>query len=181
MDYLRATIDEEIGKIGPSPSGCGENRAIRRCHPRRWTRHSPRIPPHLHPTDQNLSAGTPGLARCSSANRVPQRTIFVRWGGTPPARKLITGSSNHTHAAARAGSKPARIRGCVESCSSGQSISERSTWETSAQARGGGQTTSQSARRCRPRATPSSAVRDRVSRDSAPDYPWQIQDRNKQP
>jgi hypothetical protein len=28
MDYLRATIDEEIGKIGPSPSGCGENRAI---------------------------------------------------------------------------------------------------------------------------------------------------------
>ena len=64
MAYLRATIDDEIGKIGPSPSGCGENRAILRCHPRRWTRHSLRIPPRL--------------ARFSSA--------------TPPARKLITGS-----------------------------------------------------------------------------------------
>jgi hypothetical protein len=28
MDYLRATIDDEMGKIGPSPPGCGVNRAI---------------------------------------------------------------------------------------------------------------------------------------------------------
>jgi hypothetical protein len=64
MDYLRATIDDEMGKIGPSPAGCGANRSILRCHPRRWTRHSLRIPPRL---DQFSSA-------------------------TPPARKLITGS-----------------------------------------------------------------------------------------
>jgi hypothetical protein len=36
MDYLRATSDDEMGKIGPSPSGCGVNPAILRCHPRRW-------------------------------------------------------------------------------------------------------------------------------------------------
>ena len=78
MGYLRATSDDEMGKIGRSPSGCGENRAILRCHLRRWTRHSLRIPPHLHPTDQDLSAGAPVLARFSSA--------------TPPTRKLITGS-----------------------------------------------------------------------------------------
>jgi hypothetical protein len=51
-------------KIGPSPSGCGENRAILRCHPRQWGRHSVRPPPRL--------------ARFSLT--------------TPPARKLITGS-----------------------------------------------------------------------------------------
>jgi hypothetical protein len=27
MDYLRATIDDKTGKIGPSPAGCGANRA----------------------------------------------------------------------------------------------------------------------------------------------------------
>jgi hypothetical protein len=27
MDYLLATIDNEMGKIGPSPPGCGANRA----------------------------------------------------------------------------------------------------------------------------------------------------------
>jgi hypothetical protein len=64
MECLRARSDDEMGKIGPSPPGCGQNRAILRCHPRRWTRHSLRIPPRL--------------ARFSSA--------------TPPARKLITGS-----------------------------------------------------------------------------------------
>jgi hypothetical protein len=37
MDYLRATIDDEIGKISPSPLGCGANRAILRCHLRLWT------------------------------------------------------------------------------------------------------------------------------------------------
>ena len=33
---LRATSDAEMGKIGPSPKGCGENRAILRCRPRQW-------------------------------------------------------------------------------------------------------------------------------------------------
>jgi|SRR5580700_9410850 hypothetical protein len=61
---LRATNDAEMRKIGPSPSGCGENRAILRCHPRQWGRHSVRPPPRL--------------ARFSLT--------------TPPARKLITGS-----------------------------------------------------------------------------------------
>jgi hypothetical protein len=66
MDYLRATIDNEMGKIGPSPPGCGANWSILRCHPRRWARHRLRIPPRLD--------------RFSSA--------------TPPARKFITGSRN---------------------------------------------------------------------------------------
>jgi hypothetical protein len=29
MSYLRATIDNEMGEAGPSPAGCGANRAIR--------------------------------------------------------------------------------------------------------------------------------------------------------
>jgi hypothetical protein len=58
MEYLRA------GKMCPSPPGCRANRSILRCHPRRWIRHSLRIPPRLD--------------RFSSA--------------TPPARRLITGS-----------------------------------------------------------------------------------------
>jgi hypothetical protein len=29
MNYLRATRDDEMGKTGPSPTGCGVNRAIR--------------------------------------------------------------------------------------------------------------------------------------------------------
>jgi hypothetical protein len=61
---LLATSDEEVRKIGPSPSGCGENRAILHSRPRRWARHSLRA--RLR------------LARFSLA--------------TPPARKLITGS-----------------------------------------------------------------------------------------
>ena len=59
MEYLRATSDEEMREIGPSPPGCGANRAILRCHPRRWSRHSHRIPPRLHSTDDDLSAGAP--------------------------------------------------------------------------------------------------------------------------
>ena len=47
MSFLRATRDDEMGKIGPSPSGCGENRSILRSRPRRWTRHSLRTPPRL--------------------------------------------------------------------------------------------------------------------------------------
>ena len=31
-----ATSDNEIGKTGPVPSGCGGNSAILRCRPRRW-------------------------------------------------------------------------------------------------------------------------------------------------
>jgi hypothetical protein len=31
---LRAMSDEEMGKISPSPKGCGENPAILRCRPR---------------------------------------------------------------------------------------------------------------------------------------------------
>jgi len=31
-----ATSDNEIGKTGPVPSGCGANSAILRCRPRRW-------------------------------------------------------------------------------------------------------------------------------------------------
>jgi hypothetical protein len=37
---LLATIDDESGKIGPGPLGCGENPAILHSRPRRWTRHS---------------------------------------------------------------------------------------------------------------------------------------------
>src|ERR1700733_3108054 len=73
---LRATSDTEMRKIGPSPAGCGENRAILRCLPRLWTRHSLRPAPHLHPTDE--VRGDPGMARFSLA--------------TLPARKLIAGS-----------------------------------------------------------------------------------------
>jgi hypothetical protein len=79
MEYLRATSDDEMGEIGPSPPastptrkdrvlgtpGCGENRAILRCHPRLGARHSLLTPPRL--------------TRFSSA--------------TPPARKLIAGST----------------------------------------------------------------------------------------
>jgi hypothetical protein len=36
MEYLRATIDDEMGKIGPSPSGCGANRAILHSRIRQW-------------------------------------------------------------------------------------------------------------------------------------------------
>jgi hypothetical protein len=75
MEYLRATSDDEMGKIGPSPSGCGANRSILRCHPRLWTRHSLRIPPRLD--------------RFSSA--------------TTPTRKLITGSSDKDKRVARVG------------------------------------------------------------------------------
>ena len=35
-----ATSDNEIGKTGPVPPGCGENRVIFHSRPRRWTRHS---------------------------------------------------------------------------------------------------------------------------------------------
>ena len=73
MGYLRATSDEEMREIGPGPSastparkvrapgtlGCGANGAILRCPPRLWARHSLRIPPRLHPTDEDLSAGAP--------------------------------------------------------------------------------------------------------------------------
>ena len=33
-----------MGKTGPSPPGCGENRAILRCRPRQWVHHNLRPP-----------------------------------------------------------------------------------------------------------------------------------------
>ena len=74
-------------KIGPSPAGCGKNRAILCRRTRLWGRHSVRPPPRLHPTDE--VRGGPGLARFSLAMGSPARMC---WGRTPPARKLITGS-----------------------------------------------------------------------------------------
>ena len=62
MEYLRATSDDEMGKIGPSPSGCGANRAILRCHPRLWTRHSLRIPSRL----ARFSSATPPPGKVNS-------------------------------------------------------------------------------------------------------------------
>src|SRR5712672_1495295 len=44
---LLTTIDEEMGKIGPVPSGCGENPPILRCRPRIWNHQSLRTPPRL--------------------------------------------------------------------------------------------------------------------------------------
>ena len=44
---LRATIDEEMGKMGPVLSGCGENRPTLRCRSRLWARHSLRTQPWL--------------------------------------------------------------------------------------------------------------------------------------
>ena len=37
---LIATSDNEIGKTGPGPEGCGENRAILHYRLRLWARHS---------------------------------------------------------------------------------------------------------------------------------------------
>ena len=64
ISYLRATSDEEMRKIGPSPPGCDAKRALLRCLPRRWNHHSLRIPPRLG------------------------RFAYA----TPPTRKFITGS-----------------------------------------------------------------------------------------
>jgi len=69
---LLMTSDNEIGKIGPVPSGCGaipgfpatslgrwgENRAILRYRPRLWN-HQSRSPSAPHPIDEDLSMGTP--------------------------------------------------------------------------------------------------------------------------
>jgi hypothetical protein len=64
---LLATSDDEMRKNGPVPWGCGENRAILRCRPRRWTRHSRRPPPRLHPADMDPSSGARCLTRFSRA------------------------------------------------------------------------------------------------------------------
>ena len=76
--YLLATSDAEIGKIGPSPTGCGVNRAILRCRPSLGIAKVFVLRLVSHPTDKDPSAGTPVLARFSLA--------------TPPAGKLIAGS-----------------------------------------------------------------------------------------
>ena len=44
---LLATSDNEIGKNGSVPKGCGRNRAILRSRPRLWARHSLRTRPSL--------------------------------------------------------------------------------------------------------------------------------------
>ena len=77
--YLLATSDNEIGEIGPSPKGCGENRAILRCRPSlgmakafvlRLVRHDFRsqrrhsymsIRPRLHAINKDLSYGSRSL------------------------------------------------------------------------------------------------------------------------
>ena len=46
---ILATSDTAIGKIRPVPPGCGENRAILRCHPCMGTCHTLRTPPRLAP------------------------------------------------------------------------------------------------------------------------------------
>jgi hypothetical protein len=68
---LLAMIDAEIGKIGPGPLGCGENRVILHSRPRRWARHSLGARLHLHPPDEDLSAGSPSLTRFSLATLHP--------------------------------------------------------------------------------------------------------------
>jgi hypothetical protein len=98
---LLATIDAEIGKIGPGPStsaparqvralgtpeGCGENpgspatglcrwggnRVILHSRPRRWTRHSLRARLHRHPTDEDLSDGGPESDSISPRDAAPR-------------------------------------------------------------------------------------------------------------
>jgi len=44
---LRATSDNEDGKIDPVPSGCGENAPILRSRPCEWSRHALRTRPRL--------------------------------------------------------------------------------------------------------------------------------------
>ena len=44
---LEPSSDNEDGKIGPVPSGCGENSAILRSRPCTWSRHALRTRPRL--------------------------------------------------------------------------------------------------------------------------------------
>ena len=59
MDDLRATRDEEIGEIGPSPPGCGANRAILRCRPSLGMAKAVVLRLVSNPTDEDLSVGAP--------------------------------------------------------------------------------------------------------------------------
>lgn len=65
MEYLRATSDDEMGEIGPLPTGF---------HPSAQGSHAG--DPGFHPVKQKSFAGDPGLARFSPS----------------PTRKSIAGS-----------------------------------------------------------------------------------------
>ena len=89
---LLTTSDEEMRKNGSVPSGCGANRAIRRCRPRPWSHQSLRPPPRLRPTDQDPSVGAPVLARFSLATlATPIRRC------TLAMRLLKPEFANHAH------------------------------------------------------------------------------------
>ena len=86
---LLATSDDEMGKNGPVPSGCGENPAILHSRPRRWTRHSLQARLHLHPTNEDLFVGTPGLAGFSLATlptAIGRYTLALQTPENPPEK-----------------------------------------------------------------------------------------------
>ena len=97
-------LDGKSGQIGPSPSGCGANCAILRCHPRRWSRHSlrARLRPDFPLCWLTRTACVTFLCGKSHMEFIgfggPQREIrsvrLARFSlATPAARKLITASS----------------------------------------------------------------------------------------
>ena len=56
---LLATTDAAIGKIGPAPSGCGENWLILRCRPRLGITKAFVLRLASVPADEDLSVGAP--------------------------------------------------------------------------------------------------------------------------
>jgi len=55
---LLATIDAEIGEIGPGPKGCGEKSDHTSCSPSTVDPPQPSVSAS-HPSDQDLSPGSP--------------------------------------------------------------------------------------------------------------------------
>ena len=76
---LLATSDNEIGKTGPVPLGCGENRVILHSRPQQWTRDSPRARLRLtrfsHATPSALVVLTGPNA--NQSYRIPKRDCRV--------------------------------------------------------------------------------------------------------